>query len=250
MAKDITIRVTGQNADGTLNVQQVDGGNPFMSQPTSTAMVPYGAAPGLPPAAQPGGYRAKINGVDVMFASEADYLKADRALREMVELQNVPALGGLALGGRGSGTPSSWLRTGANAADAVVGFLNGRNIRRKLDDLDDAISESREARTELDKLERGGKYADLIPTLRRLFLAERDATEASVSVLEDQLTAVDIQTGSGVAKVAADLLGNSTPSTGEGAGLGSIVAAGGAGLGLGLLLHNDRNSERTRRRRS
>ena len=29
MAKDVTIRVTGQNADGTLNVQIPDGGNPF-----------------------------------------------------------------------------------------------------------------------------------------------------------------------------------------------------------------------------
>ena len=30
MAKDVTIRVTGQNADGTLNVQIPDGGNPFL----------------------------------------------------------------------------------------------------------------------------------------------------------------------------------------------------------------------------
>ena len=28
MAKDVTIRVTGTNPDGTINVQMPDGGNP------------------------------------------------------------------------------------------------------------------------------------------------------------------------------------------------------------------------------
>ena len=129
-----------------------------------------------------------------------------------------------------------------------------QDIRRKLDDLNDALADSSDARTELDNLERSGKYSDLIPTLRRLFLAERDATESSVSVLENQLTAVDIQTGSGVAKVASDLLGNNVPSPlGETGGIGTAVAVGGAGLGLGLLLSGDRNSDRSsdrpRRRR-
>ncbi len=251
MAKDITIRVTGQNADGSLNVQQLDGANPFAAQPQSTAMVPYSSGPASMATQQPGGYRAKINGVDVTFATEADYLKADRALREMVESQNLPAVGGLG-GPRGTGGINTWLRTGANAADAVAGFLNGRNVRRKLEELEAALEDSREARAELDNLERTNTtLAPLIPTLRRLFLAERDATETSIGVLEDQLTAVDIQTGSGVAKVAADLLGNSTPSTGssEGGGIGTAVALGGAGLGLGLLLTNSRASERSRRRR-
>jgi len=250
MAKDITIRVTGQNPDGTLNVQQLDGGNPFMSGQQNTSMVPYTG--GAPATQQQGGYRATINGVQVTFASEADYLKADRALRDMIESNNVPSVGGMgsmpALGGGGTGR---WLRTGANAADAVSGFLNGRNIRRKLEDLDDALLDSRDARAELDNLERAGKYPDLIPTLRRLFLAERDATEASVSVLEDQLTAVDIQTGSGVAKVAADFISDRpAPAAGGGGdGIGTAVAVGGAGLGLGLLLSNNRDDRGGRRRR-
>ena len=253
MAKDITIRVTGQNADGSLNVQQVDGGNPFMSgAQQNTSLGPYtGGAPAPP---QQGGYRATINGVQVTFASEADYLKADRALRDMIESQNVPSVGGVPALGGGGGTSSGgrWLRTGANAADAVAGFLNGRNIRRKLEDLDDALLDSRDARNELDALERSGKYTDLIPTLRRLFLAERDATETSVSVLEDQLTAVDIQTGSGVAKVAADFISDrpaAATAAGGGDGLGTALAVGGAGLGLGLLLSNrdDRGGRRRRR---
>jgi hypothetical protein len=261
MAKDITIRVTGQNPDGTMTVQQVDGGNPFMTgQPQSTALAPYTppgqmTAPTQP--AQQGGYRATINGVQVTFASEADYLKADRALRDMIESQNVPSLGGMPAvggggGGAGMGGSGRWLRTGANAADAVAGFLNGRNIRRKMEDLDDALLDSRDGRAELDTLERGGKYPDLIPVLRRLFLAERDATEASVSVLEDQLTAVDIQTGSGVAKVAADFISDRPgPAAGGGGGdgIGTAIAVGGAGLGLGLLLSNNRDERGGRRRR-
>lgn len=249
MAKDITIRVTGQNPDGTLNVQQVDGGNPFMTQP-STAMVPYN--PSASAVAQPGpqgGYRAKINGVEVMFASEADYLKADRALREMVESQNVPVLGTLG-GGRGGGTLGTLLRTGANAADAVAGYLQGCNLRRKMEELEDALAESRAAREELETFAADPGVGKLVPTLRRALQANRNVQETSLSMLEDQLTAIDIQTGSGVAKVAADLLKDGPLSTGEpSGGLGATLAVGGAGLGLGLLLSNSRDSERSRRRR-
>lgn len=248
--KDITIRVTGQNPDGTMTVQQVDGGNPFSTANTqNTSMVPYN-----PNQQMQAGYRATMLGQEVVFASEADFLKADRALREYQAARNIPAVGGMGgYGGGGGSGGMNWLRTGANAADAVAGFLNGRNIRRKLEDLDDALADSREARNALDDLERQGKYPDLIPTLRRLFIAERDATETSVAVLEDQLTAVDIQAGSGVAKVAADLLGNNNQgsvlggSSEGGSGLGTAVAVGGAGLGLGLLLSN--NNDRGRRRR-
>ena len=71
MAKDITIRVTGQNPDGTMTVQQVDGGNPFMTgQPQTTALAPYTPPGQMTSPAQPGGYRATINGVQVTFASK------------------------------------------------------------------------------------------------------------------------------------------------------------------------------------
>lgn len=73
----------------------------------------------------------------------------------MVESQNIPSLGGIT-GSNGTGGTSNWLRTGANAADAVAGFLNGRNIRRKLDDHDDALTDSRDARAELDNMEDSG----------------------------------------------------------------------------------------------
>ena len=156
------------------------------------------------PASQ--GYRASVFGTEVYYLSEADFLKADRAAREyMAQRQPGPTLGGIG-GLAGMGSTTGWLRTGANAADAMAGFLNGRDIRRRIDDLDDALADSRSAMIDLDNIERTNTtLAPLIPVLRRLFLAERDATESSVSVLESQLTAVDIQTGAGVAKVASDL---------------------------------------------
>ena len=70
--------------------------------------------------------------------------------------------------------------------------------------------------------------------------------------LEDQLTAIDIQTGAGVARVAGDLYEGYSGRGGAGAGdsTGSLFAVGAAGLGLGLLFSNNRdNNSRSRRRR-
>ena len=125
------------------------------------AIVPYNPSANQP--VQTAGYRAKIGNTEVMFASEADFLKADKAFREQVEVQNVPSLGGLG----SSGGTKSWLRTGANAAEAVAGFLQGRNIRRKLEDLQDYLDDAKAAANELDQLANNTKYAELIPVLQR-----------------------------------------------------------------------------------
>ena len=122
MARDITIRVNGQNPDGTLNVSQVggDSGNPFGGGGSQNqSMVPYNpSAAGMP--APTGGFRARIGNVDVAFASEADYLKADKALREMRQQEMIPTVGGYGGGGMGGmGGTSGFVRTGANAAEAV-----------------------------------------------------------------------------------------------------------------------------------
>lgn len=246
MARDLTVRINGQNSDGTFNVS-MDPGNPLLaggSASTSTALVPV-IAPPMQPAQ---GFRARLGNMEVMFASEADYLKADRYMREVMEQQNMPQIGVPipALGGARMGT--SWLRTGAHAAEAIAGFLRDRDIRRKLDDLRNALDDSRDARSQLDTIEKGNPtLAPLIPVLRKLFIAERDATQASMAVLEDELTAVDIQTGAGVAKVAADLMGEGgSPLTGG--GTTGALAAGGLGLGLGMLLSSDRDSSRRRNR--
>ena len=240
MAKDVTIRVTGTNPDGTINVQMPDGGNPFMSGTQQTGLV---LANQTTQPVQTGGYRARIGNTEVMFASEADFLKADKAFREQVEVQNVPSVGGM---GGGGGT-KSWLRTGANAAEAVAGFLQGRNIRRKLDDLEESLDDQKAAADELSLLANNTKYVELIPVLLRALKAERYSTEASIALLEDQLTAVDIQTGAGVAKVVGELWDGSGAGFGRG-DAGTMLGVGAAGLGLGLLFANNRDDRRSRRR--
>ena len=245
MAKDVTVRINGQNPDGTFNVTMPDAGNPFMGGGTQTgAMVPYNPSANQP--VQAGGYRARVGNVDVMFSSEADFLKADKAWREQMQDQGAPIVGG----GGGSRGTGSWIRTGAEAAAAVGAFLQGRNIRRKLEDLEDALHDQKAAADDLAVLANNTKYAELIPVLLKAFKAERYATETSITLLEDQLTAVDIQTGAGVAKVAGELWeGSGGASAGRSdTGVGTVLGVGAAGLGLGLLFANSRDDRRSRRR--
>ncbi len=236
MAKDITVRVNGQNPDGSVNISMPDGANnPFMQAGgASSAMVPYTPSP----LAQNVGYRARIGNVEVMFASEADFLKADKAWREQLQVNNVPSLGG----SQGSG--GSWLRTGASVAEAAGAYMNGRAIRKRITDVDDALEDSRIAQTAISNLQT--KYPDLAPALADAFRAERDATIAMVRLLEDQLLAVDIQTGAGVARAVSEMWDGSSTSSVLG---NSGLLAGGVGLGLGLLLSRDDNNSRSRNRR-
>ena len=246
MAKDVTVRVTGTNADGSINVQVPEGANPFLTPIQQGGMVPYN--PNAAMSNPSTGYRARINGQDINFASEADFLKAERLWQEMSAAQaSVPSFGNGGGGGNGRGT-GAWLRTGADAAAAVGAFLNGRAIRNKLNDLQDSLDDRRAAMAELDVLANNTKFVELIPVLKKLFLAERDSTETSVALLEDQLTAVDIQTGAGVAKVVGDMYeGGMTRSYGSGSE--SLMAVGAGGLGLGLLLSNNRDNRDSRSNR-
>jgi len=237
MAKDITVRVNGQNPDGSVNISMPDGAsNPFMQAGgASSAMVPYTPSP----LAQNVGYRARIGNAEVMFASEADFLKADKAWREQMQINNVPSLGG----SQGSGT--NWLRTGASVAEAAGAYMNGRAIRKRITDVDDALEDSRNAQAAISNLQT--KYPDLAPALADAFRAERDATIAMVRLLEDQLLAVDIQTGAGVARAVSEMWDGSSTSSVMG---NSGLLAGGVGLGLGLLLsRDDNNNNRSRNRR-
>lgn len=244
MAKDVTVRVTGTNADGSINIQMPEGGNPFLTPIQQGGMVPYN--PNAAMSSPSTGYRARINGQDINFASEADFLKAERLWQEASAAQSsIPSFGSGGSNGRGTG---AWLRTGADAAAAVGAFLNGRAIRNKLTDLQDSLDDRKLAMAELDQLANNTKFVELIPVLKKLFLAERDSTETSVSLLEDQLTAVDIQTGAGVAKVVGDMYEGGTARKYE-AGSESLMAVGAGGLGLGLLLSNNRDNRDNRRRR-
>lgn len=99
----------------------------------------------------------------------------------------------------------------------------------------------------------GGKYPDLIPIIRRLVQAERDATESHLSAMDDEITALDIQTGAGVAGVVSNFVGGDgapqVGGNGNGSGVGTALAVGGLGLvGLSLLSNRNNNSSSRRRR--
>lgn len=237
MAKDITVRVTGQNPDGTMNISVPDGtSNPFM-QSSQTAMVPYNPSP----QAQTVGYRARMGSVEVMFASEADFLKADKAFRENMQVANVPVVGGVGMGSGGN----SMLRTGASIGEAAAAYYNGRAIRKRIDELELALDAQRRTQDALGQYT--VKYPELVPALVQSFQAERDATLAMARLLEDQLLAVDIQTGAGVARVVSEVWDGNNNAANSMFGNSSLMA-GGVGLGLGLLLsRNDTKSRDFRR---
>ena len=247
MAKDITVRVTGQNPDGTMNIQQVGGGdgNPF-------AMTAPGAGGAMTTAQPAGGFPVRINGVVINFQSEADALKAQNLLRDMQQNQipEISSIGGRSMGG-GGGT-GGWIRNAADAASAAGAYLAGRGIRSKIEDARDAVADQNRAISELEGMQAAGKYTDLIPTLLRLARAERDATESHIDALGDQLTALDMTTGAGIAKITAEVVSNNYGSNGNNGNNGNnaLLLAGG-GLGLGLLLgnNNDNGTDGRRRRR-
>ncbi len=228
--KDVTFKVGSQNADGTITLV-----------PASTAMVPAPAAPML------GGYRAEFMGMNIYFDSEEDYRRADQMYR-----RSMMGGGGSMMGGGGNGPGgrgAGFLRTGAETAEAVSAFYQGRNLRAKRQDYIDAIDN---AGVQLDKLNQmQSKYPDLIPVLMDVIQSERDKNEAALELLDDSITAVDIQSGAGVAKVVDDVWsGGRGFGNGFGGNGGGAVAAGVVGLGLGwLAFSRDRNETRFPRRR-
>jgi hypothetical protein len=226
-AKDVTFEVVNQNDDGSFTVRPVGGAsNPYVGG---------GASPNLP-AVTGGGYVAMINGRRVTFASEADAEVAGVAISEMRGGGPVRELntGWSRGGGGGGGGGARFLRGGADAAEAITGFFRGRNLRQKRDELLRAISASNVARDKLSGL--SSRYTDLIPVLIDSMQAERDVNATALSIVDDQILGVDIQAGTGVARVMADMW-DGMARDGQGGGEGfSALAVGGIGLGLGLLL--------------
>lgn len=99
--KALTLQILKQNQDGTV-----------------TALVKDDGAGTSPPASQ--GIRARINGINVWFESQADLLKADQMLKGIGEMDggdDVPELGrGRSSRGRGRGRslPTDWGRCRAD----------------------------------------------------------------------------------------------------------------------------------------
>lgn len=216
---DVTTRVQvlGQNTDGSLNVR-MDGGNPFGGGSPSTAMTPYNAGTSRQ-------FTLMIGNQQVNFATEADMLKAQMALQG-------GATGVSSLGAPGG---TNWLQVAGNAASAINNLFARSNLDRKVQDFQRALAESNDARQRLQALQ--SKYPDLIPVLTDALNAERRATEAASSALEDMMAANGIAIGVDVARVASDFLDKKNGSTSifQQGGSSSALLAGGVGLGAGLL---------------
>ncbi len=229
IVKDVTFEVVGQNDDGTYTVRAVGGaGNPYVGGGSSANL----------PAVIGGGYVAMINGRKVTFASEADAEVAGAAISELRGGSGVRELNSgwnRSNGGGGSSSGARFLRGTADAADTVTGFFRARNLYQKRDELCRAITSSNAARDKIASV--SSRYPDLIPGMIDYMQAERDVHAAAVGILDDQILGVDVQAGTGVARVMADMWdGMGREGLGSGGDGFSALAVGGVGLGIGLLL--------------
>lgn len=233
-------QVVSQNPDGTFVVREVE----------STALAP--SSSNLPVLGHAGGFQARVGNRIVTFASEQDYQEAEMAWREM----NMPqmGMGGMGMGmgmgmmnrGRGGGG-AGFLRTGADAAEAITGFFAGRNLRSKRDDLLSAIDAENAAKDKIAGM--SGKYGDLVPALLDWIASEQAVNASALSVLDDQIYALDMQAGIGVVRTMSDLWdGYNRNGGGGGEGAFGAVAVGAIGLGIGFLLSNTGNRGGRRRR--
>ena len=218
MPQDITNNIGGGGGYGGGG----GNGNPFamQQQQSQQSMSQY-------PQSSPGGFPAKIGGVQVMFFSEADALRAQMALQSASGNQAAAA-----------GAPISapnWMNIVANAGSVINNLFLRSNLNRIIDDYQRALTVSNETRSRLVQLQ--AKYPELIPVLLDAHDAERKATETAQSALESMVSANGIALGVDVVKIAGDFIqnGNGPASIFSGSSGSGTLLAGAAGLGVGLL---------------
>ena len=206
-----------------------------------------------------GGYRAMYAGIPITFDSEEDFRRADQMIREMMNrggnmsmmnggMMNGGMMNGGMMNGRTPGSEAGFLRTGAETLETVSAFFQSRNLARRRDAYLDALDNQAETRDKLAALQ--SKYADLVPILLDAFQTERDTTQAAVDMLDDSITAVDLQAGAGVAKVVDDLFPSGGGRYGGAGGYIAPIGAAVAGIGFGWLLTERGGRRRTRRNRT
>ena len=218
-----------------------------MSSAAGTADNPFGGGGSQSTALTLGNQNANIgrlvtlpNGTQIRVASDADAQLLDAWWQSSQRTQQ----GALALGGGGgassSGGGNRALQMAADGAQALSGFLAGRDLQGKVRDYDDAQEQLETLRQELARTTNPSGQQ-----LARLIELQQEVNETQAAVLETQITALDIQAGAGVAKVVGGFMDGSGPSMGG--GTGTAVAIGAAGVGAGLLLSRDSRDRRRRR---
>lgn len=212
-------------------------GNPFAG----------GASPGaaLAPQTQMGYTVTLSNGSTIMVNSEADYLK----LKEWYGAQSSQSsatLGGGGGGGSGSGA-AGMLDIAADGFQAVTGFLAGSNYNTKLQDFQDSRDRLLDTREALLAHRPSATDGPLVDLVLRAVDSQLDHIDSAISVLNTQITAVDMFAGGSAAKVISRFISPGGMMSGGGGGFGTIAAVGAAGLGLGLVLRNNNTTSRSRR---
>ena len=239
--KETTFQVVGRNPDNTFTVREVAG---------ETSMVPAsgGGVPSI--GSGGGGFQARVNGRIVTFASEADFREAEMAWREMQGGggMSMPELGRSGMMMNRGGGGAGFLRTGSDAAEAITGFFQGRNLRQKRDDLIASLDAEAAARDRIAQLT--SKYGDLLGPLLDWMDAERQVTAGALGILDDQIFAFDMQAGIGVVRTMSDLWDGMRTGGfgGQSEGAFSALAAGAIGLGVGYIISTSGRGRRGARR--
>ena len=239
--RTLNVRVVGKGPNDTVQIEVPDDGqgegNPFAmvrSEENQGGML--------------GMMKSNLNGIPVYFANRADMESADRYIRELMGDGGEMMLGGMRrrrAGMAGMTTASNFLEAGGDAALSLGSYLQGQQLRRLRADLLDSVDASNTARDALNKLSTNTKYSELIPVLMAYLDADRQKTDVAVSILDTEVTAVDIQLGGNVAKLIGDLWSGSGSTWGGGSGTAPLIA-GAVGIGLGAFLSTSRNNGRTR----
>ena len=181
--------------------------------------------------------------VNVGSQAEVDALRALLQSTQVVDLSRPT--------NSSSGTTSGFgqmLDVGADALQAVGGYLAGSQYQRLMLDMQQARADLMQAHDQLQSTSTGD------PQTVNAILASQKAQlayfDASISVLNAQITAVDMVAGGATAKLVSQFMENGFGGIGGGGGgLGTSLAFGAGGIGLGLLLANNSNNSSSSRRR-
>ena len=185
------------------------------------------------------------NGTQIRVSSDADFQLLQAWWQQLQQQQRSSnlTLGGIvgnsSMGSTGGTTRA--LEMAADGAQALSGFLAGRDLSAKIRDYDDAQEEIDRLRDELSRTATitGAQLA-------RFIQLQQELNDTQVAVLETQISAVDIQAGAGLARIVGKFMDGSGSGMGGG-GAGTAIALGAAGVGGALILSRDSRDRRRRR---
>lgn len=185
--------------------------------------------------------------ISVGSQAEVDALRAAVQPAQPIDLSRSNSSSGNNNNG-GASSLGALLDVGADVLQAAGGYLAGSKYNRLLQDLQQAREALLDARDQLQS-------ATTDPAAHAPMLRALDAVvayqDAAISVLNVQITAVDMMAGGATAKVVSRFMegGAGGLMGGGGGGMGTALALGAGGIGLGLLLSgNGSNSTPSRRR--